>query len=109
MDVLHERAAGMDLSKRDAKVAIRVPAKRAGAYTSSVTTWGATASQIFELIEFLHAQQVTTVVMEATSDYFSELGIGNRNATEFFPRGWVRVTIIDYADQPVLVVTPHTG
>lgn len=40
---------------------------------------------------------------------FSELGIGNRNATEFFPRGWVRVTIIDYADQPVLVVTPYTG
>ncbi|GAA1970517.1 IS110 family transposase [Microbacterium deminutum] len=70
MDVLHERAAGMDLSKRDAKVAIRVPGKRAGTFTTSVTTWGATVPQILELVEFLHARQVTTVVMEATGDYW---------------------------------------
>lgn len=70
MDVVHERAAGMDISKRDAKVAIRVPGKRAGTYETSVTTWGATVGQILELIEFLDSQQVTTVVMEATSDYW---------------------------------------
>ncbi|MCE7483772.1 IS110 family transposase [Microbacterium profundi] len=70
MDVVHERAAGMDISKRDAKVAIRVPGKRAGTFTTSVTTWGATTGQVLELIEFLHAQRVTTVVMEATSDYW---------------------------------------
>ena len=70
MDVVHERAAGMDISKRDAKVAIRVPGKRAGTFTTSVTTWGATVPQILELIEFLRAQQVTTVVMEATGDYW---------------------------------------
>ena len=70
MDVVHERAAGMDISKRDAKVAIRVPGKRAGTFTTSVTTWGATVPQILELVEFLHAQQVTTVVMEATGDYW---------------------------------------
>lgn len=40
---------------------------------------------------------------------YSELGIGNRNATEFFPRGWVRVTMIEYAARPMLVVTPHTA
>lgn len=40
---------------------------------------------------------------------YSELGVGNRNATEFFPRGWVRVTMIEYAERPVLVVTPHTA
>jgi len=28
MDVVHERAAGMDISKRDVKVCVRVPAKR---------------------------------------------------------------------------------
>lgn len=39
---------------------------------------------------------------------YSELGVGNRNATEFFPRGWVRVTMIEYAERPMLVVTPHT-
>ncbi|MGC5225335.1 IS110 family transposase [Micromonospora sp. DT81.3] len=70
MDVVHERAAGMDISKRDAKVAIRVPGKRAGTFTTSVSTWGATVPQILELVEFLHAQQVTTVVMEATGDYW---------------------------------------
>lgn len=40
---------------------------------------------------------------------YSELGVGNRNADEFFPRGWVRITLIDYGDRPVLVVTPHQG
>ena len=35
-----------------------------------MTTWGATVGQILELIEFLAAQHVTTVVMEATSDYW---------------------------------------
>ncbi|WP_422935203.1 IS110 family transposase [Sinomonas sp. P47F7] len=70
MDVVHERAAGMDISKRDAKVAVRVPGKRAGTFTTDVTTWGSTVGQILELIEFLEAQQVTTVVMEATSDYW---------------------------------------
>ena len=70
MDVVHERAAGMDISKRDAKVAIRAPGKRAGTFTTSVSTWGATVPQILELVQFLHAQQVTTVVMEATGDYW---------------------------------------
>lgn len=60
----------MDISKRDAKVAVRVPGKRAGSFTTSVSTWGSSAGQVLELIEFLEAQQVTTVVMEATSDYW---------------------------------------
>ncbi|WP_260848181.1 hypothetical protein [Brevibacterium aurantiacum] len=38
MDLVHERAAGIDISKRDAKVAIGVPGKRAGSFTTSVTT-----------------------------------------------------------------------
>lgn len=70
MDVVHERAAGIDISKRDAKVAVRVPGARAGTFATSVTTWGATTSQVLELIEFLIGQHVTTVVMEATSDYW---------------------------------------
>ena len=39
-----------------------------GTFTTSVPTWGATVPRILELIEFLRAQQVTTVVMEATGD-----------------------------------------
>ena len=70
MDIVHERAAGMDISKRDAKVCVRVPGQRPGQFTSTVTTWGSTTNQILELREYLRRQQVTTVVVEATSDYW---------------------------------------
>lgn len=70
MDIVHERAAGLDISKRDAKVCLRVPGARAGTYTSTVTTWGATTGQILELRDVLERGHVTTVVMEATSDYW---------------------------------------
>lgn len=70
MDIVHERAAGIDISKKDAKVCIRVPGKRAGTFTSTVTTWGSTTAQVLALREFLLEQHVGTVVMEATSDYW---------------------------------------
>ena len=70
MDIVHERAAGMDISKRDAKVCLRLPGQRAGTYTSTVTTWGATTGQILQLRDVLEREHVTTVVMEATSDYW---------------------------------------
>lgn len=70
MDVVYERSVGMDISKRDVKVAVRVPGKRKGTYSTSVTTWGATVPRILELIEFLESQNVSTVVMESTSDYW---------------------------------------
>lgn len=70
MELIHERAAGIDISKRDAKVAIRTPGKRAGTFTTGVTTWGATTNQILALRDMLLAERVTTVVMEATSDYW---------------------------------------
>ena len=67
MDIVHERAAGIDISKRDAKVCLRVPGKHEGTYISTVTTWGATVDQILRLWDFLVREKVTTVVMEATS------------------------------------------
>ncbi|MER7578190.1 IS110 family transposase [Streptomyces sp. NPDC126514] len=71
MDVLHERCAGMDISKKDAKVCVRVPStKRRGSFTSEITTWGATTNAVLELRDHLVAAQVTLVVMEATSDYW---------------------------------------
>lgn len=70
MDVVHDRAVGIDISKRDAKVCVRVPGKRRGTFTSTVTTWGATTAQILKLREFLEQQQITVVVLESTSDYW---------------------------------------
>lgn len=70
MDIVHDRAVGMDVSKRDVKVCVRVPGKRAGTFESTVTTWGSTTDQVLAVREFLVQKQVTTVVMEATGDYW---------------------------------------
>lgn len=70
MDLVHERAVGIDISKRDAKVCVRVPAKRKGQFTSTVTTWGSTTNDILKLCQFIVSTRATVVVMEATSDYW---------------------------------------
>lgn len=70
MDVIHERAVGIDISKRDAKVCVRVPGNRAGTFEHKITTWGSTAADILALREFLLSKKVTAVVIEATSDYW---------------------------------------
>ena len=70
MEIVHERAAGMDISKRDAKVCIRVPGARAGMFSKTVTTYGATTNEILRLRHDLENAGVTVVVMEATGDYW---------------------------------------
>ncbi len=67
MDVVHRRCAGIDISKRDAKVCVRIAGAGRTATKSTVTTWGATTNQILALREHLVSAQVTLVVMEATS------------------------------------------
>jgi transposase len=70
MDVMHPRCAGIDCSKEDAKVCIRVQGQGRRAASAAVTTWGATTSQILTLREHLVAAKVTCVVVESTSDYW---------------------------------------
>ncbi len=70
MDVMHPRCAGMDLSKKDAKVCVRIAGRGRQKTTETVTTWGSTTNQILALCEQLAAEQVTCVVMEATGDYW---------------------------------------
>jgi transposase len=70
MDVVHPRCAGIDCSKKDAKVCIRVQGQGRRRASSAVTTWGATTSQILALREHLIAAKVTCVVIESTSDYW---------------------------------------
>jgi transposase len=70
MDVVHPRCAGIDCSKKDAKVCIRVQGQGRRRASSMVTTWGATTSQILALREHLIAEKVTCVVIESTSDYW---------------------------------------
>ena len=68
MEVAHPRCCGMDISKRDAKVCVRI---QHGARTSStVTTSSSPSSKILELADHLHQERVTLVVMEAAGDYW---------------------------------------
>jgi len=70
MDLMHPRCAGMDVSKRDAKVCVRVACSGRAAATSTVTTWSSVTTQVLALREHLIAEQVTLVVLEATGDYW---------------------------------------
>jgi transposase len=70
MEVVHARCAGMDISKKDAKVCVRVARAGRRKTVESVTTWGSMTNQILTLRDHLVAEQVTCVVMEATGDYW---------------------------------------
>src|SRR4051794_24382992 len=70
MEVVHVRCAGLDVSKKHAKVCVRVAGSGRRKTIETVTTWGSTTSQILALREHLITEQVTSAVMEATGDYW---------------------------------------
>lgn len=70
MELLHARCAGIDISKKDAKVCVRVQGRGKSPTAAVVTTWGAMTNQILALREHLLAEKVTCVVMEATGAYW---------------------------------------
>lgn len=74
MDMIHPRCAGIDISKRDAKVCVRVQGTGGRPTAATVTTWGAMSNQILALREHLLAEKVSCVVMEATGDYVRHEG-----------------------------------
>jgi transposase len=70
MEVVHPRCAGMDVSKKDAKVCVRVAGAGRRKTVETVTTWSSMTGPILALREHLAVEQVTCVVMEATGDYW---------------------------------------
>ncbi len=70
MEVVHARCAGLDISKGDAKVCVRVAHEGRRRATETVTTWYSMTRQMLALGEYLEREQVTCVVMEAASDYW---------------------------------------
>jgi transposase len=70
MDVIHGRCAGMDVSKRDAKVCVRIAGRGRRRTVETVRTWASTTNAILALREHLVDEQVSLVVMEATGDYW---------------------------------------
>jgi transposase len=70
MEVIHPRCAGIDVSKKDAKVCVRVQGRGRRGTSTTVTTWGSTTAEIIALREHLLAEQVSCVVIESTSNYW---------------------------------------
>ena len=70
MEVIHPRCAGLDVSKRDAKVCVRIASDGRAKAESTVTTWGSVTNQVLALRDHLITEEVTLVVMEATGDYW---------------------------------------
>lgn len=70
MEVIHPRCAGIDISKKDAKVCVRVQGSGSRSTASTVTSWGAMTALILDPKDHLLREQVSLVVMEATGDYW---------------------------------------
>ena len=70
MEVVHPRCAGLDVSKKDAKVCVRVQGTGGRRTESAVSTWGSMTRQIMARRAHLVEQQVTCVLLEATGDYW---------------------------------------
>jgi transposase len=69
-DRMVERVAAIDVAKAELTVCVRVPAGASGRRRQEVRAYQATTSAILQMADWLHAQEVTLVVMEATGDYW---------------------------------------
>src|SRR6478735_3950224 len=71
VEVLHERCAALDISKRDVKACVRVPnPRRRGARTQQVKTFASMTKALLALRDWLLAERVSVVSMGATGDYW---------------------------------------
>ena len=70
MEVVHPCCAGLDVSKRDVKVCVRIQGRGSRPTRATVTTWGSTTRQILALRDMLVAEGVGMVVIESTGTYW---------------------------------------
>lgn len=76
MDVLHERCAALDIGKKDLKACVRTPNPSGRrSRRREIRTYPTMTNSLLELREWLLAEKVTLVVMEATEI------IGGRRST----------------------------
>lgn len=71
MELLHERCAALDIGKKDLKGCVRTP-NPAGKRSrrQEIRTYATTTNALLELRDWLIAERVTLVVIEATGDYW---------------------------------------
>jgi transposase len=71
VELLHERCAALDIGKKDLKACVRTPKQGRGrSRRQEIRTFTTTTNTLLELRDWLLAEKVSLVVMEATSDYW---------------------------------------
>ncbi|MDX3764029.1 IS110 family transposase [Streptomyces sp. AK02-04a] len=71
MDVLHERCAALDIGKKDLKACVRTPSPSGRrSRRQEIRTFATVTNSLLELRDWLLAEKVTLVVLEATGDYW---------------------------------------
>ena len=70
MDVIVERCAGLDVGKDEVVACVRTPGGSDGRRHREVRTYRTFTAQLEALADWLGAENVTEVVMEATGQYW---------------------------------------
>ncbi len=71
MELLHERCAALDIGKKDLKACVRTPGpKGKRSRSQEIRTYATTTNALLELRDWLMAERVSLVVLEATGDYW---------------------------------------
>jgi transposase len=71
MELLHERCAALDIGKKDLKACVRTPNPgRKRSRRQEIRTFATTTDALLQLRDWLIAERVSLVVMEATGDYW---------------------------------------
>jgi hypothetical protein len=75
MELLHERCAALDIGKKDLKACVRAPNPgRKRSRCQDIRTFATTTDALLQLRDWLVAERVSLVVMEATGDYVRHEG-----------------------------------
>ncbi|WP_043792556.1 IS110 family transposase [Amycolatopsis balhimycina] len=70
LDQIVDRVAGLDLGKTGLVACVRVPSDRPGRRQQEVRSYDTFSRSLLELADWLRAERVTRVAMEATSSYW---------------------------------------
>ena len=71
MEVLHERCAALDIGKKDLKACVRAPSPSGRrSRRQEIRTFATTTESLLDLRDWLVAERVSLVAMEATGDYW---------------------------------------
>ena len=72
LELLHERCAALDIGKKDLKACVRTPSvsRRKRSRSQEIRTYATTTNALLELRDWLVAERVSLVVLEATGDYW---------------------------------------